>query len=515
MSAIILLFFSDSAYGSLGHFPSVTSHVLNGAPSYSAKNPCQMLSTDQVRSVIPGVDARPPTPSGNDCRYTGTNLTVDLNVPDPPPDGSVYEIYAANKPPLGCVQIYGIAEKASLCRDNARKLTVLKGYTGKSLRFSLTISGNSNTWQDLLGAQALAKLTTVALGVPDKPSGYPAIDPKSIKLGFLSKPTYGALGSHATKLDQERKDLTPVADSGDLAAQFKLARLFEFGDPAFNTPNFSPSYKAAAYWYRRAAATSSAGVYQLGRVLLTAPGLADSNTATQLLLMALQNGYQPAAARLGNFYLTQATPAARNLAEPLLWMSMVSGDASVLIDLGMVHAGRGDEIKGDLTKAERDAEYSKAVTLFEKSASDGDCTAYLRLGMMHAAGAGVPQDQNAAKTWYTKAINCPGNFAYRQLASQKLHEPPPELAGTAHPSTASILSDDQQYNRLFTGIFTSLAAQAAKEAEEFKKLPPEEQRKIRERQAAIAQQDEEFREQRVIDYNRCKLMYGWQMCTPP
>jgi TPR repeat protein len=431
---------------------------------------------------------------------------VNLHVPDPAPDGSVYEIYAADKPPLGCVQIRGIAEKASLCRDNSQELTVLKAYTGKSLRFSVTISGNANAWHDLMGAQALAKLTTAALGIPDKPSGYPAIEPRSLKLGFLSKPTYGTLGAHATLLDQERKNLTPAADSGDLAAQFKLARLFEFGDPDHNLPNFSPSYKAAAYWYRRAGATSSAGIYQLARVLLTAPGLTDDGTAAQLLLVAFENGYEPAAALLGDLYVRQGTVSAHDLAEPLLWMSMVSGDSYGLLDLGMIHAARGDDLKGDTTKAGRDGEYSKAMMLFDKSAAGGDCTAYLRLGMMHAAGAGAPQDQDAAKTWYTKAANCPGNFAYRQLATQKLHEPPPELAGTVHSAKPGM--SEKQYNQIIYGVVALLSLAAMQSAADFNKLPPEEQQRIRDREGQRMLQAQLDWQRHTTEVNNCRYIWG-------
>lgn len=66
--------------------------------------------------------------------------------------------------------------------------------------------------------------------------------------------------------------------------------------------------------------------------------------------------------------------------------------------------------------SEIDIDFQKALTLLKTLAEDGDPTAQLYLGFMHAAGLGVKPSQSKALIYLTFAANCDNLFAKMALA---------------------------------------------------------------------------------------------------
>jgi hypothetical protein len=88
---------------------------------------------------------------------------------------------------------------------------------------------------------------------------------------------------------------------------------------------------------------------------------------------------------------------------------------------------------------------------------------------------------------------------------QKMHEPPPELAGTVHRAKPGM--SDKEINQIVGGVFALLAVTAAQSVADFNKLPPEEQQKIRDREGKRMLQSQLDWQQHQIDVNNCKYIY--------
>ena len=75
--------------------------------------------------------------------------------------------------------------------------------------------------------------------------------------------------------------------------------------------------------------------------------------------------------------------------------------AFLLITFSTLTSWAGDFQKG--VSAYESGDYTTAIREFTELAEQGDASAQNNLGLMYAAGQGVPQDYKQAVKWYTKA----------------------------------------------------------------------------------------------------------------
>ncbi|MDH3335686.1 MAG: sel1 repeat family protein [Rhodospirillaceae bacterium] len=171
-------------------------------------------------------------------------------------------------------------------------------------------------------------------------SGNPEYDPAVVK---------------KIKLASKIKKLKPVAESGDMEAQYQLGSYYENGQ------GVAPDKGVAAYWYKKAAEQGHVPAqFSLGKIYESGEGLKQD-------FFAASKWYRLAAS-FGNHRDAQF-----NLAQ-------------------MYFKGRGV-----------DHDYGKAITFYRQAASQGHPVAQFILGAMYEEGWGVTQDYIVAYMWYKMA----------------------------------------------------------------------------------------------------------------
>jgi TPR repeat protein len=136
----------------------------------------------------------------------------------------------------------------------------------------------------------------------------------------------------------------PLAERGDAEAQYRIGRMYEFG-------NGYPQDKAQGIaWIRKAAAQGHADAQQeLGVIYATGDGVKQDNV--------------------------QAVAWFRKAAE--------QGEATAQYNLGLLYA-KGQGVARD---------YAQAVDWWRKSASQGNADAQFKLAVVYHTGQGAPQDE--------------------------------------------------------------------------------------------------------------------------
>ena len=157
--------------------------------------------------------------------------------------------------------------------------------------------------------------------------------------------------------------LTPLADAGDVDAQFNLAKMYELGNGVVQ------NNKKAVKWYRRAAeANYIPAQYKLGLMYETGDGVA-------------QNRY--------------------NNQEAMKWYSLAAkaGDADAQYRLGlMYHFGKEGLLLPSVSRTSNGHE--KAVEWWHRAAESEHFLAQLALGKAYHKGEGTERDYAEAGKWY-------------------------------------------------------------------------------------------------------------------
>ena len=153
--------------------------------------------------------------------------------------------------------------------------------------------------------------------------------------------------------------LLPVAESGNVGAQYELGRLYE------DNGRFSD----AAAWYERAeAAGNERATLRLARLYASGEGVPqDLQRARRMLLPLAQADDRQAQARLGRVEEQLGDPAA-------------------------------------------------AADWFQRAAEQGDAYAQYRLGRLYLRGEGVPRDPTKAREWFSTAAEGGSSAAAQALA---------------------------------------------------------------------------------------------------
>ena len=143
------------------------------------------------------------------------------------------------------------------------------------------------------------------------------------------------------------KEYRPLAERGDAEAQYRIGRMYEFG-------NYYPQDKAQGIaWVRKAAEQGHADAEQeLGVVYATGDGVAQDDV--------------------------QAVAWFRKAAE--------HGDATAQYNLGLLYA-KGQGVTKD---------YAQSVNWWRKSATQGNADAQFKLAVVYHNGQGAPKDEVAA-----------------------------------------------------------------------------------------------------------------------
>ncbi|MDH5187599.1 MAG: sel1 repeat family protein [Rhodospirillaceae bacterium] len=157
------------------------------------------------------------------------------------------------------------------------------------------------------------------------------------------------------KLVSKIKKLKPVAEAGDMKAQYELAGYYEHGQ------GVPPDKGVAAYWYKKAAEQGHVpSQFSLGKFYESGEGLKqDFFAASKWYRLAASFGHH----RDAQFNLAQ-----------------------------MYFKGRGV-----------DHDYGKAIIFYRQAALQGHPVAQFILGAMYEEGWGVTKDYITAYTWYKMA----------------------------------------------------------------------------------------------------------------
>ena len=173
---------------------------------------------------------------------------------------------------------------------------------------------------------------------------------------FLGLPSYSSdfdkgltaynNGDYATAL----KEWKPLAEEGDVDAQYYLGVLYDNGD------GVPQDYKEAVRWYK----------------------------------LAAEQGVAEAQFNLGNMYY-DGQGVSVDYKEAVRWFTLAAeqGDVDAQYNLGVLY-DKGDGVPQD---------YKEAVRWYTLAAEQGDVDAQYNLDLIHRKGLGVPQDDKEA-VWF-------------------------------------------------------------------------------------------------------------------
>jgi TPR repeat protein len=152
------------------------------------------------------------------------------------------------------------------------------------------------------------------------------------------------------------KELTPLAEAGNAAAQYNLGSMYRRGD------GVPVDYSSARQWFEKAAAQ------ELPEAELALGDLYARGQGVMKSLPTAADWYRKAAQH---------------------------GNARAMNNLGAM-AANGDGMKADP---------AEALTWFTAAANKGLSNAQYNLGLIYARGEGVPVDMKAAYVWFRLAAN--------------------------------------------------------------------------------------------------------------
>ncbi|MEP6998155.1 MAG: tetratricopeptide repeat protein [Betaproteobacteria bacterium] len=157
-------------------------------------------------------------------------------------------------------------------------------------------------------------------------------------------------GDYVTAL----KELRPLAERGNAKAQYRLGRMYEFGQ------GVAVDKAQALVWLRRSAAQGdSEAQLELGVIYATGDGVKQDD----------------------------------KMAVALFQKAATQGEATAQYNLGLMYA-KGNGVQKD---------YPQAVAWFRKAAEQGDVRAQFKMGVVYANGEGVGQDDVLAFANYAIA----------------------------------------------------------------------------------------------------------------
>lgn len=242
----------------------------------------------------------------------------------------------------------------------------------------------------------------------DRPAGTPAAPEQRM-----------AAGKHfsGNTVSQDHGDpdqgIQSAAESGDAAAQYSLARMYEDGK------GVSQDDASALRWYRKSATQGNPDAqYRLGRMYEEGKGTShDYSFAIRWYRKAAGQGHSEAEYSLGRMYekgqgveqdeeqaarwysvsADHGNPEAKERLKERKWDLIVRAslrnDSDAQYELGrMCHGSRG-------AASNEDAE----ARWYLKAAEQGNISAQYSLGQMYDHGTGVRRDEAEAVKWYQKA----------------------------------------------------------------------------------------------------------------
>lgn len=187
--------------------------------------------------------------------------------------------------------------------------------------------------------------------------------------GFTEGEDAFVKGDYATAL----KELRPLAERGNAKAQYRLGRMYEFGQ------GVAVDKAQALVWLRKSAAQGdSEAQLELGVMYATGDGVKQDD----------------------------------KMAVELFRKAATQGEATAQYNLGLMYA-KGDGVQKD---------YAQAVAWFRKAAEQGEVRAQFKLGVVYQQGEGVAQDDVLAFANYAIAAR-DGDaeaLAQRDYIGQKL-----------------------------------------------------------------------------------------------
>ena len=211
---------------------------------------------------------------------------------------------------------------------------------------------------------------------------------------------------------QEDAQLNFKAKQGDATAQVKLGLKYQNGD------GVEKNDKVAVEWYRKSADQGNSDAQaNLGVMYLLGAGIEKSiENGKFWFSKSADQGNASGQNRLGVMYVIEADPKAKEAeikkddkeaafklheeadrffreAMSLFRKSAGQGDSEAQLNLGVMYQrGFGTEKNNE-----------QAVSLFRKSAEQGNSDAQLNLGAMYQNGAGVRKSDEEAVSWYRKS----------------------------------------------------------------------------------------------------------------
>jgi TPR repeat protein len=188
------------------------------------------------------------------------------------------------------------------------------------------------------------------------------------------------------------REWKPLAEQGDIDAQFNLGIMYNFGR------GVSQEYKIAAKWYRKAAEQGDARAqFNLGMMYRKGEGVSkDFKEAVKWCRKAAEQGYAKAQSRLGIFY-ENGQGVSQDYRKAVKWFRKAAeqGEAYAQFNLGYLYSN-GKSVSKD---------FKEAVKWYRKAAEQGHREAQHGLGYMYQSGRGVSQDYKIAAKWFRKAAD--------------------------------------------------------------------------------------------------------------
>lgn len=206
-----------------------------------------------------------------------------------------------------------------------------------------------------------------------------------------------ALFCFTTAYAQNIDELTKKAASGDVAAQYDLARIYVLSE---DTPQ---NLEEAQKWFEKVLAADSAAVakgdvdaaYRLGMLYQYGWGVGqDRPLALQFMLQAAESDHAMAQYEAGRMSAL-GYDGAQNYVEALKWYEAAAsqGLPTAMTALANMYAkGLGTSINND-----------KAFEWYLKAAELGNNQALVELGVLYATGAGVNKDYAKTFEYWLKA----------------------------------------------------------------------------------------------------------------
>lgn len=192
----------------------------------------------------------------------------------------------------------------------------------------------------------------------------------------------------------------PLAEQGDLAAQYTIGWMYESGQ------GVKKDFKKAVYWYLKSAQQgNSAAQYVLGTMYAKGAGVKqdDSKSLAYFILSAKQG--DPISQFQAGKYYQHGIGTNQDNAQSIYWYQKSAQQNYVNAQVNLGDLYRSEQSISSVGKVQdnQQLDYKKSIYWYQKAANLNNLVAQYQLALLYQQGLGEPQNHQKAIQLYTQS----------------------------------------------------------------------------------------------------------------